>query len=109
MIDLKSLKNDDMRISFLEDYRNVDNGWYLWKEDTDMDRRFWRLDLEDGPALIVEEHKRTICYYTEPKHRITWLIQQWYVVKDWNRPFDDNSGSRTMALKKIKEVAKRND
>ena len=35
---MKKFKNDNERIAFLEDYRNEQNGWYLWKHDEDLDR-----------------------------------------------------------------------
>ena len=106
MIDLKTLRNDDLRIEFLEDYRNMDNGWYLWKEDHDLNRKFWRLDLPGEIALIVEEHLRTLFSYVDKSYPKKWLVQHWFVVEDWDRPFDDNSGSRTMALQKLKEAQK---
>jgi hypothetical protein len=31
-MNFKNLKNDKERIAFLEDYRNENNGWCLWKQ-----------------------------------------------------------------------------
>lgn len=42
MIDLEKLKNDKERAAFLDDYRNTDSGWYLWKEDDDRQIALWR-------------------------------------------------------------------
>ena len=106
MFDLKTLKNDQARIAFLEDYRNFDNGWYLFKEDDDLGRRMWRFDLPEC-ALIVEERRQTTFNpYIREKERIKWFVFKWYVVTDWHRPFEDNAGSRTMALQKLKEVTR---
>ena len=98
-------KNDKERIAFLEDYRNEDNGWYLWKEDSDLQRRWWRYDLPDR-ALIVEEQTRT---YHWPDTRIEWSIVHWFVITDWTGeiPFGDQVGSRSMALVALKEVEKK--
>ena len=39
MKNIKELKNDKERTAFLEDYRNLENGWYLWKDYRDINRR----------------------------------------------------------------------
>lgn len=106
MFDLKSLKNDNARIAFLEDFRNADNGWYLFKEDDDLGRRMWRFDLPEC-ALIVEERLQTTYNpYIKEEERQKWFVSKWYIVTDWHRPFEDNAGSRTMALQKLKEVTR---
>ena len=96
-------KNDKERISFLTDYRNLDHGWYLWKEDPDLDRKMWRLDL-DGVSLIVEEQLHTFTY---PNKHEAWTVAHWFIVEDWKGPFQDNVASRTLALAKLKEVEKK--
>lgn len=102
---MKKFKNDKERIAFLEDYRNKDNGWYLWKHDEDLQRSWWRFDLPDC-ALIVEEQRLTI---TWPNTHVIWRVIHWYIVSDWsgNIPFGDFVASRSLALAKIKEIEKR--
>ena len=101
-MDLKKLKNDKERIAFLEDYRNTEIGWYEWKHDSDLDRSWWRYDLEDC-ALIVEEQLHTFQW---PNEHVAPVIH-WYIVKDWHKPFGDSGASRTMALKELKEAVKK--
>lgn len=104
MIDLKALKNDKERIAFLEDYRNMDNGWRLWKNLDDIQRRWWRFDMQDADvAFIVEERLQTVMY---PKMHETWLVVNWFIVRDWSIPFSDNQASRTMALAELKKVTR---
>ena len=94
-------KNDKERIAFLEDYRNGENGWYLWKSDPEIDRRWWRYDLPDC-ALIVEEDRQT---FEWPKRRVEWRVVNWFIIKDWtlkDKTFRDQVGSRSMALAELK-------
>ena len=96
-------KNDRERIAFLEDYRNTDNGWSLWKEDPDLQRRWWRFDLPDC-SLIVEEDQKT---FTWPSPRVEWSIVHWFIIKDWKfstKTFRDQVACRSMALKEIKRI-----
>ena len=98
-------KNDKERIAFLENYRNTDNGWYLWKEDAETDRRWWRFDLPDC-ALIVEEDRRTLLW---PEPRQKWFVVNWFIIKDWtfkDKTFRDQVGSRSVALAELKRCQK---
>ena len=95
-------KNDKERIAFLEDYRNEENGWYLWKDVPDIQRKFWRFDLEDT-ALIVEEQQRTSHW---PYEHQKWDVTHWYIVEDWEKPFADHTASRTQALARLKKEVK---
>ena len=103
MIDITKLKNDKERIAFLEDYRNIDNGWRLWKGDMDLRRKWWRFDLETC-SLIVEEREQTILW---PKPHTDWIVSSWYVIHEWSGLFEDGKASRTMALAEIKKRAKK--
>lgn len=99
---MKKFKNDKERIAFLEDYRNVDHGWYLWKQDEELGRWMWRLDL-DGTSIIVEEILRT---FEWPKKHQEKTISNWYIM-DWSGLFEDHRASRTMALAEIKKRTKK--
>ena len=99
-------KNDKERIAFLEDYRNGNNGWYLWDGNDDVGRRWWRYDLPDC-AFIVEEEERTpieIAWWKEEQS--PWISIQWFIIKDWSKPFGDQHGSRTTALQELKRIEK---
>lgn len=98
---MKKLKNDKERIAFLEDYRNMDNGWRLWKEDQDLWRRWWRLDLTDDCSFVVEEQCQTFAY---PEVHDAWCVVHWYIVEAWDRPFANWTASRSIALARLKEV-----
>ena len=102
---LLELKNDKQRLAFLDDYTNTENGWYLWKYDDDLQRRWWRYDLPDC-AMIVEEDQQT---FTWPNVRIEWRKRDWFIIRDWSqntKTFRDQQASRTLALAEIKRVQK---
>lgn len=100
---MKKFKNDKERIAFLEDYRNRDNGWYLWKHDPMLQRIWWCYDLPDKTMLVVEEQKRTLSW---PNIHTEWLVMHWYIVPDLESSpiFGDCVASRSLALAKIKEL-----
>lgn len=104
MKNIKELKNDKERIAFLEDYRNLENGWYLWKDYKDINRRMWRLPLADDVAFVVEEQLRT---YKWPNVHTTWFVMHWYIIENQDVIFGDCVASRSLALAKLKEVQKR--
>lgn len=100
---MTTFRNDKERIAFLEDYTNRENGWYLFRNDIQMQRRAWALDLIDGTTFIVEEEVRTI---TWPETHLEWITIAWFIIEDDGKPYGDCRGSRTMALTKLKEVEK---
>ena len=96
------LKNEKERNEFLKDYRNGQNGWYLWKEDDDINRKMRCRELPDC-ALIVEEQQIT---YRWPHEHIDWSVMHWYIIEDWSQPFADGQASRTQAFAKLKEYGR---
>ena len=72
------LKNEKERNEFLTDYRNEKNGWYLWKQDEELQRRWWRRDFENC-FFVAEENLRTT---TWPKRAETWWIVSWFIIDD---------------------------
>lgn len=102
---MKKFKNDKERIAFLEDYRNRENGWFLWKHDPILQRIWWRRDLPDGTMLVVEEEKRTISW---PDVHTEGMVLHWYIVPDLESCpiFGDCVASRPQALAKIKALEK---
>lgn len=103
---LKNFRNDKERIAFLEDYTNKENGWFLFRNDPEMKRRCWLLDLPEGASLIVEEELRT---FTWPEEHQKWNVLTWFIIDDWTeqKPFGDCRGSRTQALNKLKELGRK--
>ena len=105
---IMALKNDKERIAFLEDFRNTENGWRLWKDMKSIGRRWWRLDLARGftkLALIVEEEIQTIHYPAEGEE---WITRCWFIRNQFSglAPFADSRGSRTQALTALKDWQK---
>lgn len=95
-------RNDKERIAFLEDYRNDENGWYLWQEYAEIGRKMWRRDIDDGnTSVIVEERLQTISW---PRPEEKWIVHKWYLVTDVGRPFEDNVASRTVVLDYIRQL-----
>lgn len=92
------LKNDKERLAFL-DARIRATGWYLWKEDPDLQREWHRFDLPEG-SIIVEEQRIT---YQYPEPHVDTSILHWYIIRDWNGLFADQVASRTQALQLIKK------
>lgn len=103
-MNFKNLKNDKERIAFLEDYRNEDNGWCLWKFDDDLRRRMWMLRLAADVVLVVEEQMMTFSW---PNTHTEWSVMHWYIIEDPTAIFGDCVSSRSLALTKLKEVQKR--
>jgi len=102
---MKQFKNDNERKAFLEDYRNTNNGWYLWRDHPYLQRRLWRHELP-GCSLVVEEEYRTFLWPEEYKD---WTAIGWYLIKDWSqtdKTFADQKGSKTQALQLIKQLQK---
>lgn len=101
---MKKFKNDKERIAFLDDYRNLDNGWQLWKDDRELDRRWWRLSL--GINIFVVEEQRITYHY--PETHVTWDVMHWYVIDDIrvSQPFSDFRTSKSIALKVLKQIEK---
>lgn len=95
------LKNDKERIQFLED-RDMDAGWYIWKKDDDLGRRFWRYDTEDGRCAIIAEERMMTSYY--PNKGTRWRCVRWYLPTRHDVPFEDLAASRTMALEYIRHL-----
>lgn len=102
MRNLRDLRNDKERREFLNDYRNMDNGWYPWIENGDIGRRLWRIDLTEC-ALIVEEEMKTFSY---PSEHTEWNAFRWYIVRDWSKPFADSLASKTLELEEIRRVCR---
>ena len=94
------LKNEKERNEFLTDYRNEKNGWYLWKQDEELQRRWWRRDFDDC-FFVAEENLRTT---TWPKRAETWWIVSWFIIDDPSMLFADGSASITQVRNRLKEL-----
>lgn len=95
-------KNDKERTAFLEEYRNESAGWYMWMENTTLNRRIWRYDLKAGGALVVEEHLQT---YHWPDEHLEWrATDRFLLTGEYVDAFDDCKASRTQQLDYIKKL-----
>jgi len=98
---IRKFKNDKERIAFLQD-RNPEDGWYIWKHDPDLDRVWWRYDLESC-AFVVETQRLT---YRYPEEHIGTAVIHWYIIDDWDGLFADQQASRSLALARLKQEEK---
>ena len=110
---IPDFKNDKERTDFLEDYRSVERGWCLWKDDHDRQLRVFRNDIAEDLCFLVEEELRT---YEWPDKHQDWTVRNRYIV-DWaetgsdfrrgEKTFGDQQASRTQQLTALKEFQKR--
>ena len=108
-----NFKNDAERTEFLDDYRNMDNGWCLWKDDHDRLLRVFRNDIAEDLCFLVEEQLLTISW---PNKHQRWTVRDRYIV-NWAETgdrmergmmtFGDQRASRTQQLTALKEYQKR--
>ena len=106
-------KNDAERIEFLENYRNMDLGWCLWKDDRDRQLRVFRNDITENLCFLVEEQLLTFSW---PNRNQKWTVRDRYIV-NWAetgdrmergmQTFGDQRASRTQQLTALKELQKR--
>lgn len=108
-----NFKNDKERTDFLDDFRNPDLGWCLWKKDADRDLFVYRNDLAEDLCFLVEEELITVSW---PKKHRSWTVRNRYIVnwpmtgpayKDGMKTFGDQRASRTQQLAALKEFQKR--
>lgn len=99
-----SFKNDDDRRRFLNE-RNESEGWYIWKQDHELNRKWVRVDLE-GFSIIVEE--RVLTNWTGDET----MSYFWYLHDGtWgDHPFEDyrsNYSAIVTALREMKQKHKK--
>lgn len=99
-----NFKNDDDRRRFLNE-RNESEGWYIWKQDHDLNRRWVRVDLEEF-SIIVEE--RVLTNWTGDE----MMSYFWYLHDGaWgDHPFEDyrsNYSAIVTALREMKQKHKK--
>ena len=93
-----NFKNDDDRRRFLIE-RNESEGWYIWKQDHDLNRRWVRVDLEEF-SIIVEEREFTN-YMREEQTRIFWYLHD----GAWgDHPFEDYSSNFSAILTELRAM-----
>lgn len=97
---LMRLKNDKERTAFLEDYRNIENGWKIWDQAAKGQRIWWEWFFPDGVCSIIVEEKY---WYSEwPKREHKWIPTEWFILRDDSEPLANQHASKTMALEEIK-------
>lgn len=108
MMDIKKLRNNELRKQFLVD-RNPEDGWYLWINQPEVDREFWRVDIE-GYAFVVEMELHERIY---PKRDIVWYEAGIYVIpveeleNTRKRPFSTYATNNSQCIEKLKELGRR--
>lgn len=96
-----NFKNDDDRRRFLNE-RNESEGWYIWKQDHDLNRRWVRVDLE-AFSIIVEE-REFINWSGEERTSIFWYLHNG-VWGDY--PFENYSSNFSAILTELRAMKQR--
>ena len=97
-----NFKNDDDRRRFLYE-RNEEEGWYAWKEDHDLNRKWLRVDLDEF-SVIVEEREFTT-YRGDISMAISWYMHD----GAWGeRPFEDYSSNLSAIVTELRAMKQRN-
>lgn len=96
-----NFKNDDDRRRFLIE-RNESEGWYIWKQDHDLNRRWVRVDLE-AFSIIVEE--RVLTNWTGDET----MSYFWYLHGgEWGeQPFENYSSNFSAILTELRAMKQR--
>ena len=109
-MDIKELRNNALRQQFLEE-RKPEQGWYLWLDQPDVDRKFERVDIQ-GTAFICEILKIEVFY---PKTHNKWVGEKYYIIPieelekgpERKRPFSAYISSKTMCIETLKNMGRR--
>ena len=109
-MDIKELKNKELRQRFLEE-RKPEQGWYLWLDQPDVERRFERVDIQ-GKAFICEVMN---IEHTWPKVYNEWVGEKFYIVPieeldkgpERKRPFSAYISSKTMCNEELMKMRRR--
>ena len=109
-MDIKELKNNDLRGKFL-DNRDPDQGWYLWVNQPEVDRKFYRSDIEDT-AFICEVEK---CEFQYPKRHTKWYTKRYFIVPTCElekgieraKPFSAYESNKTGCIERLKYLGRR--
>lgn len=86
-----NFRNDDDRRRFLIE-RNESEGWYIWKQDHELNRRWVRVDLE-AFSIIVEEREFTN-WRGEEQTSIFWYLHG----GEWGEQLFENYSSNFTAI-----------
>ena len=102
-MDIKALKNNELRKKFLEDL-NPDEGWYVWLYQPGLNRKFYRNDL-NGTTFVIEMMEILRTY---PRKERGWYPAKYYfmqteTLEDRSRgvPFSAFIASKTMCVDEL--------
>ena len=108
-MDIKALKNNKLREKFLEDL-NPDEGWYVWLDQKELNRKFYRNDL-NGTTFIIEMMEILRSY---PKKERIWYPAKYYFMQTETLecplrgvPFSVFIASKTMCVDELKKLSRR--
>ena len=109
-MDIKKLSNNALRQQYLEE-RKPEQGWYLWLDQPEIDRKFERVDIQ-GTAFICEILKIELTY---PKKHNKWVGEKYYIIPveelekgpERKRPFSAYISSKTMCIEALKNMGRR--
>ncbi len=109
-MDIKELRNNQLRQQFLEE-RKPEQGWYLWLDQPEVERKFERVDIQDT-AFICEILKIEVFY---PKTHNKWAGEKYYIIPveeldkgpERKKPFSAYISSKTMCIEELKNMSRR--
>ena len=107
---LKDLKNSDMRNQFISLYRD----WELDFENEKFGIRFWKYETDRGEVIYAEERYITVLDYKNMvdgkwniENKAIWSLYNYYLVTDgYQKPFMAYRVSKTELLKWIQDCRK---
>ena len=110
---IERLKNNKLRQDFLEE-RKQEDGWFVWINQPEVERKFERVDLKDGDEDIsfVCELRRTEHFY--PSKYVDWFACDYFIIPtellenvDARRnPFSSYRASKSQCIEKLKDMSK---
>lgn len=108
-MDIKALKNNELREKFLEDL-NPDEGWYVWLDQKELNRKFYRNDL-NGTTFVVEMMEILRTY---PKKERVWHPAKYYLIQTKTLecplrsfPFSAYIANKTMCVDELKKLSRK--
>lgn len=90
---------------FLLDYTNEENGWYLWLEVPQVQRRWWRRDF-DGFSVVIEEAEHAVkTKMTGVNFPRTTMIMHMYMI-DGDLPLESYVTCKKEILARLRDITR---
>lgn len=102
MTDLSKFTNNEKRRTFFDE-KHEEDGWYLWFEESRLNRKYIRCDVEDTSFICETED-----YFSKWPEPHLAQRDSWYIVKsnDWEMPFSNHRSSLSLCIEELKRLQK---